>query len=146
MSKSVPVDWSNPYADTRGTWLKGNLHTHSSDGSACGQTPLAEVLKRYARSGHDFLCVSDHMTLTEPRPAAAHGLLLLPGIEWNSHAGEHMGVYTLDRALLRHCVKSSDQSALLSYLSRRDALVVLNHPNWQREPHYSHEQLMRRES
>ena len=43
-------------------WLKGNLHTHTtnSDGRVAPQARLDQ----YAAKGYDFLCLSDHDTIT----------------------------------------------------------------------------------
>lgn len=132
------VDWTDPYGDRRGRWYKGNLHAHTSPASECGQVALDRVLKLYAQAGYDFLAISDHMALTE---AAGDKLAIIPGLEWNSAAGEHTGIYALDRGILRRCLKIQDHRRLLKFLAGKEALVVLNHPNWQLSPHYRREQL-----
>ena len=67
----------NPFA-AEGRWLKGALHAHTteSDGE---QTPteLAEV---YRDLGYDFLCFTDHNTVTQ-LDEPVEGILTLPGIE-----------------------------------------------------------------
>jgi hypothetical protein len=135
------VNWANPYARRRGRWLKGNLHTHTREGSACAQMSLAEALARYAKLGYDFLCLSNHMSLTAPRHRR---LLFLPGLEWNSPAGEHATVCAFEPSLLRRCIRTADQPALLSRLDGQEAIVVLNHPNWCEPAHYTREQLLER--
>ena len=135
---TIAVNWADPYEDRRGRWYKGNLHAHSSPASACGKVLLPRVLELYRQAGYQFLALSDHMKLTQPRRA---GLTLIGGVEWNSPAGEHTGVYSLDRDLLAETTALHDQQTLLDRLQGRQALVVLNHPNWQHRPHYRREEL-----
>lgn len=135
------VNWANPYEGATGRWLKGNLHTHTREGSGCGRMSLSDALARYTSLKYDFLCISDHMTLT---PARHRSLVLLPGLEWNSPGGDHMGLYTLQPALLRPCLKTPDPIQVLRHMTSRPAVVVLNHANWQEPSHYSREQLMER--
>ncbi len=136
---STDINWTNPYADRDGSWLRGNLHTHTSPASACGSVPLARVLDLYALAGYDFLAISDHMTLTTPDDPR---LIFLPGIEWNAPSGmEHTGIYALDPALVAAQCAVTDKAALLASLADADALTILNHPNWCGRPHYRREEL-----
>ncbi len=135
------VNWSNPYERRKGVWLKGNLHAHSAEGSGCSQMPLKEALKRYDELKYDFLCVSDHMRLTQPRHKR---LIILPGIEWNSENGTHTQIVSFDLALLKRCIKTCSQPKLLEGLAASDAITVFNHPNWQEPAHYSKEMLFER--
>lgn len=135
---SISVNWKNPYEDRRGQWYTGTLHTHTSPASKCGKVAVERVLELYAQAGFDFLAISDHMAFT----SASHPeMVMIPGVEWNSAAGEHTGIFSLDPAVLEHAIGISDQEALLAWLADRDAMVVLNHPNWQLKPHYRREQL-----
>lgn len=135
---SNSVNWSNPYADRNGQWLKGNLHAHTSPASGCGTLRVEDVWNRYAQAGYDFLALSDHMNFSVYHDGR---MIWIPGLEWNSPIGEHTGVYSLDQSVVRRCIEISDQGQLLDFLSDKDALVVLNHPNWQLVPHYRREQL-----
>lgn len=139
---SIRVDWSNPYRNRRGSWYKGNLHTHTSPGSPCGSVPPERVVALYENAGYDFLAISDHMFLDRRPPKTR--LALIPGVEWNSEQGEHTGVVSLNRAVLDRAIRQQDHARLLRSLARAEALVVLNHPNWQEIPHYSREQLDRK--
>ncbi len=64
LAVTTDVNWTNPYAERHGTWLRGNLHAHTSPASSCATLPVEVVLDLYADLGYDFLCLSDHMTLT----------------------------------------------------------------------------------
>jgi len=133
------VNWSNPYEDRRGRWYKGTLHVHTSPASHCGKVELPRVLELYAEAGFDFLAVSDHMAVT---PAEHPNMAFIPSIEWNAAGGgQHVGILTLDPAVLEEAIGIAEQDALLAFLAEKDALVILNHPNWQSTPHYRREEL-----
>ena len=136
---STTVNWTNPYADRTGKWLKGNLHTHTSPASGCGQVPLEETLALYTGAGYDFLSISDHMKYTDVR---SDRLVTMPGIEWNAPEGRHIGLYACrpDR-LIPHTTTTVPEEVLAS-LTGDDTLLILNHPNWQLRPHYRREELL----
>ncbi len=139
----INIKWSNPYDVPGRLWLKGNLHTHTREGSGCGQIPLAESLARYAELKYDFLCVSDHMFLRD-KIAAPKSLTILPGVEWNSPRGDHITVCSFRPDVLKRSLKIGDPAKLIAYLVKNQALVVLNHPNWQEPEHCSREKLVER--
>lgn len=140
---SSAVNWSNPYADREGKWLKGNLHTHTSPASGCGKISVEDCIDLYVERGYDFVAISDHMTYTRH---ADGRITLLPAIEWNATGGcHHTGVVSLSVSDLETAMGISDQEQMLLALRDTDALVVLNHPNWQLLPHYRREELDRRE-
>ncbi len=136
------VNWTNPYARAAGRWLQGNLHTHTSPASGCSVVPPAEMLAMYEAKGYDFLSLSDHMSMIE---APATRLTLIPGIEWNSAMGEHAGVYAVNADYPRAAIEIHDQTELLARHAGADALLILNHPNWQLTSHYRREALLERE-
>ncbi|MDD4558129.1 MAG: hypothetical protein PHX89_04170 [bacterium] len=134
------VNWSNPYANREGTWMRGNLHTHTSPASGCGRVPLDQTLTFYEDGGYDFLSICDHMKLTL---AKSDRLIIIPGIEWNHpDGGRHVGLYSCIPSVLRPAITISDQEELLTRLSSRNSLLILNHPNWQLHPHYRREELL----
>ncbi|MHB9129542.1 MAG: CehA/McbA family metallohydrolase domain-containing protein [Armatimonadota bacterium] len=136
------MSWQNPYARCEGHWLRGNLHTHTSPASGCGQVSIERTLDLYVQAGYDFLAISDHMVLNQ---VSDDRLTIIPGVEWNSPAGEHVGVYgTTDEVLTQICGINA-HADLLAYLAGTDAVVVLNHPNWQLRPHYRREELLQAE-
>ena len=136
------VNWNNPYESCEGKWYRGNLHAHTSPASGCSQIPMAQLLDIYAEKGIDFLCVSDHMLLSEPNDSR---LILIPGTEWNSIASEHTGVYSADRELVRAALAIKNHDELLDFMKDKDALVILNHPNWSFRPHYRREELEKKQ-
>lgn len=80
---SNPPPLHNPFAlsaDDGYFWLKGNLHSHTtnSDGRALPQ----ERVDGYANAGYDFLCLSDHNTITPIESVQAPAsLTLIQGVE-----------------------------------------------------------------
>ena len=63
----------------KGTFLKGNLHTHTtlSDGLA---TPEATAI-HYRNAGYDFLAITDHQRYFKPENTDMDGLLIIPAME-----------------------------------------------------------------
>ena len=139
---SINVDWSNPYKSRRGSWYRGNLHTHTSPASACGAVAPERVLALYEKAGYDFLAISDHMV--HDRRAPKTRMVLIPAVEWNSKQGEHTGVVALSRSVPERATRQHNHARLLRSLAQADALVILNHPNWQEISHYRREQLDRK--
>lgn len=76
------------------TWFAGDMHAHSlhSDGALS----IAELANEAVLSGLDFLCVTDHNTVSHhahlAEVGARHGITLLPGQEVTTHRG-HANAY-----------------------------------------------------
>ncbi|MCE5198016.1 MAG: hypothetical protein ABFD54_06310 [Armatimonadota bacterium] len=140
---SSNVNWSNPYAERDEKWLKGNLHTHTSPASACGEISVEDCVNLYVERGYDFMSISDHMVYNSHTD---NRLTFIPGIEWNARegGGYHTGVYSLNSNDLHAPITIPDQDTLLEQLAATDAIVILNHPNWQMRPHYRREELEQR--
>jgi len=71
---------SHPF-DKPGSWLKGNLHTHTtrSDGA---KSPV-DAVQWYADNGYDFVVLTDHRRAPEKEDLASPraGFLVIPGTE-----------------------------------------------------------------
>ncbi len=73
---------ANPFAPSENgsRWLKGNLHAHTTNSD--GLASPAERVAGYAARGYDFLCLSDHLTITRPEELSPPaGFCLIPGAE-----------------------------------------------------------------
>jgi hypothetical protein len=141
---SISVNWSNPYEKRDGRWFKGNLHTHTSPASGCGKISIEDCLNLYVERGYDFVSISDHCTYTR---YTDDRITILPGVEWNAEGGKfHTGVYSLAAADIKAAIKISDLDELLARFAGADVLIVLNHPNWQLNPHYRREELLERDN
>lgn len=130
------MDWTNLYKNRTGSWLRGNLHTHSGEGMT-----QEEIFKAYDALGYDFLCISDHRKLTMPRPPAGCRMLALPGFEWNSKTGDHMTLISFDFPTLLRCTRTQEPDKALKRIKGRPVIMVMNHPNARATPHYSRETL-----
>ncbi len=65
--------------EKKGTFLKGNLHCHTtlSDGLA---SPEAIAI-HYRNAGYDFLAITDHQRYYKPENTDMDGLLIIPAME-----------------------------------------------------------------
>ncbi|MDR2078941.1 MAG: CehA/McbA family metallohydrolase [Treponema sp.] len=84
---------SNPYSPD-GLWLKGNLHTHTTN-SSCGHYPLEEVAGTYADRimKYDFLAITDHMILTDVSPVQGlGGMVVFTGVEYKPEKFQTLGI------------------------------------------------------
>ena len=67
---------SVPPFDLPGKWFKGNLHTHTTQSD--GKLTPAENMQWHAELGYDFVGITDHNRVTNPRVlyAASQSALL----------------------------------------------------------------------
>src|SRR5690242_8868261 len=73
-----------------GKWLKGNLHTHTTNSD--GERAPQAVIDDYASRGYGFLSISDHDVCTTAKEYAkldARGMVMIPGNEITAN-GPHM--------------------------------------------------------
>ncbi len=69
----------NPFSRS-GRWYRGVWHCHTTESD--GARSVEDVVAWYASRGYDFLAITDHNRVTAaPKPAAAGGLVLVPGVE-----------------------------------------------------------------
>ena len=116
----------HPYALFRaGEWLRGNLHTHSTQSD--GQRPIQDVVDDYASRGYGFLMMSDHDVLTSAQYAGINprGLILIPGNEVTAHGPHLLHVNASERI-----AADSNRQAVINAAISSGGFVVMNHPNW----------------
>ncbi len=111
-------------------WLKGNLHTHTSESD--GDSAPADVVQWYASHGYDFLAVTDHDKITVVENDA---IVLIPGEEVTDRLPKkplHVNAIGLTRV-----VKPQGGATPVEVLQRnidavREAggLTIINHPNF----------------
>jgi len=63
----------------KGTFLKGNLHCHTT--LSDGKGSPASVIRQYENAGYDFLAITDHQRYNFKNYEEGSNLLILPGIE-----------------------------------------------------------------
>ena len=126
-------------AKARGSWYKGNLHTHTlnSDGDS---TPN-DVATWYREHGYQFLVLTDHNTFTNPAGlnsilASKERFLLIPGEELTDtylQTPIHISALNLQREVLPRHGGSVAQTMQNNVNAIREAkaLPSINHPNFQ---------------
>ncbi|BDC49571.1 hypothetical protein F183_A18870 [Bryobacterales bacterium F-183] len=122
----------------RGTWYKGNLHTHTlnSDGDSTPQ----DVATWYREHGYQFLVLTDHNTFTDPAGlnsvlASKERFLLIPGEELTDTYLQkqiHINAFNLNKEILpRHggSVAETIQNNV-NVIREAKAIPSVNHPNF----------------
>ena len=112
----------------------GALHIHSRFSDGTGE--LDEIARAAARSGLEWIGMTDHNTLAEAYRGFAgihHGVAVLVGYEWTPEGGDHMLVHgrpdELGDAPLDPTLPPPDAVRLLT---ERGALTHLAHPDERR--------------
>ena len=118
------------------SWFKGNTHAHTTESD--GDAPPGQVAAWYKDHGYDFLVLSDHNTLTDPRTLADlmdDGFLLVPGEEVTS-SFESRPVH-VNGLNLRELVEPRQDSTLIGTLqanvdavTEKEGVPHVNHPNF----------------
>ncbi len=119
----------SPYDPDGVSWLRGNLHTHTtnSDGNITPQQAVDE----YAALGYDFLMISDHDRITRLDTLEPRGLALVQGNEITS-GGPHLLHVDADRVISPY----ADRQRVLDEINAGNGFAIMNHPNW--ESHFNH--------
>ncbi len=117
------------YLPGPGPWLRGNLHTHTteSDGNL---SPQAAV-DAYAAMGYDFLMISDHDRVTPVAPLDPKGMTLLQGNEITAN-----GPHLLHVNAAAKVEPLPDRQTVIDSIIAMGGMAVMNHPNW--EAHFNH--------
>jgi hypothetical protein len=118
---------NHPYTDLNGgTWLKGNLHAHTTNSD--GHRPMQRVIDVYAGLGHEFLMLSDHDRFTSPADLAnadARGMVLIPGTEISAN-----GPHLLHVGAGGPVEPNADRQQVIDDIGKAGGFAVYNHPNW----------------
>jgi predicted metal-dependent phosphoesterase TrpH len=111
----------SPYLDSGFEWVRGNLHTHTtnSDGSLSPE----DTVRAYADAGYGFLCLSDHDTLTWP-VSAPSSIIMVPGVEVGG--GPHILTVNVEEVISYE----DDRQAVIDQAIAAGGIAILNHPNW----------------
>lgn len=119
----MPVRITHPYRDSAFSWLKGNLHTHTtnSDGDLSPQDAVAA----YAALGYDFLMISDHDCFTKTKGLDPCGMVLIPGNEITAY-----GPHLLHVNAHRYIDPDEDRQAMIDAINVDGGFCVVCHPNW----------------
>ncbi len=124
------IQITNPYLPDGYRWLKGNLHTHTTNSD--GELSPAAIITEYEKRDYDFLAISDHDTYVDPHLYQPHTrMILLPGVEVS--AG---GPHVLQIGAEQRLEPIADRRQVIDEIVARGGFAVLNHPNWER--HFNH--------
>jgi len=131
---NASVNWRNPYAKRGRYWLKGNLHTHTTQSD--GRLSPEQVVRIYEGMGYGFLSITDHGRISSGNGVKSD-LVLLPGVE----AGpQHMCIIARDRAAIEFGKTHTSQQRITRNVKRGN-VVFLGHPDWRPREHYTLEEL-----
>ncbi len=115
--------------DTRGEWIKGNTHIHSTVSD--GGKSFAELAELYAGAGYDFLCRTDHGVASDvSADTESYPLLWLDGIEINGQDEMGGSYHVVCLGTLKEFSSVGGFVATLESARRQDALLILAHPHW----------------
>ena len=113
----------NPYRNEDLPWLKGNLHTHTTNSD--GPYSPQDTIDAYAARGYDFLMLSDHDQLTDVAALDHRGMVLVPGNELSADGSHVLHVNA------RRCLPpNGDRQAVIDAINAEDGLAIVCHPNW----------------
>lgn len=120
----MPICVHSPYHNEPGPWLKGNLHTHTTNSD--GPHSPQDTIDAYAARGYGFLMLSDHDQFTDPAALDARGMALIPGNEITAD-GPHL-LHVNARSRL---APNPDRQAVIDAVNADGGFVIFNHPNWE---------------
>ena len=114
--------WRSPFA-LPGHWLKGNLHTHTTQSD--GEKTPEQAAAWYRDHGYDFLAISDHWVQTPS--GIIEGLPIVAAAELNG-AGYHMLALGIDTLPEREL--ADDPQAMIDHIASEQGLAFIAHPYW----------------
>jgi hypothetical protein len=131
----MPLVVESPYENLSGSWLRGNLHTHTTESDGA-KTP-GEAVAFYDSRGYDFLALSDHDLLTPPPDNFPHRMVFLQGNEITSN-----GPHLLHIGATKRIDPDADRAKVVREVMAAEGLCILNHPSWGFDcVHWSQEEL-----
>lgn len=120
----------NPFA-LPGPFLKGNLHTHTTESD--GRLSPQQAVDLYRDNGYSFLALTDHNRLTRTDHLDTAGLAMLPGMELHQGQGELGQVHHLVAIGMETPIEVPETSSLqaaMTYISARCKFAFIAHPYW----------------
>jgi len=118
------ISFSNPFR-AEGFWLKGNLHTHTTNSD--GLLTPHQIAFLYRANGYDFLSITDHSRLTDVKELSGRfeDFILLPG--------EEIGIGNLHLVALnihREIKSDNNPERVINEVSEQGGEVIVAHPYW----------------
>ncbi len=121
----------NPYANRKGKWVKGNLHTHSI-ASNCGRVELKKILNLYNDLGYGFIALTDHDIVTEVSQTYKD-LIIIKGYEASQ--------YSHILCIASEEVKERTPQDIINNTMANNGISILCHPNWKSWDYWSIEEM-----
>lgn len=126
----MPVQLESPYLSRNFSWLRGNLHAHTT--LSDGASPPEEVLADYEKSGYDFMALSDHdLLVPTEKYQPCTKMTLIPADEVTARGPHILAVH-----LKRIVPPTTDRQKVIDRANAQGGFTVINHPNWQ--DHFNH--------
>jgi hypothetical protein len=123
MIRSLP-----PFGQT-GAWLKGNLHTHTTQSD--GKLTPSENTRWHADHGYQFIALTDHNRLTNPKVLVpASPILAIPSVEitaWRAPVEYHILAIGVDSMPI---APKSDPQATIDAINAAGGVSIIAHPYW----------------
>ncbi|MFP5245553.1 MAG: PHP domain-containing protein, partial [Thermoanaerobaculia bacterium] len=115
--------------DVHAAWLKGNLHTHTSESD--GDSTPAEIVRWYEEHGYDFLVITDHDKITK----AEGKIVLIPGEEVTASLNKkslHVNAIGLREVVkpIRGATKVETLQKNIDAVRAAGGIAAINHPNF----------------
>ena len=123
--------------DEQAVWLKGNLHTHSTNSDGC-LTPV-ELAEGYKNKGYDFLAITDHDVFYAYPECCSDDFIMIPAVELTGPVTElkksHFGVLQKGEACdfeqgQRFALKTRQDTIEFFEKYHENYMIILNHPYW----------------
>ncbi len=116
-----------------GSWFKGNLHTHTTQSD--GAFSPAENIAWHEQNGYDFVSITDHNRLTDPREFCDPSLLTLLGTELSlgrtTGGGPfHLVIFGLPADFHVPPAESLSPEEGINLAASIDAVCFVAHPHW----------------
>lgn len=120
---------SNPFA-LPGTWLKANLHAHTTVSD--GDVPPAVRVQQYRDAGYQVLAITDHHEVVPTADLARPEMVLLQSLEAHPNCpdGPLYHLVCLNVPVGFHCDNDAPAQALVDQARAAGGEVILAHPYW----------------
>lgn len=128
------------YFPTDGLWLKGNLHSHTTVSD--GLFSPAELVRKYADKGYQFLSITDHNVFVSYDHLGENDIVPLTGVEHDITYSEDKCIHIVGTGAAGHMFTGYDcrrysqdeltAQQLLSRMYSDGQFVTIAHPVWSR--------------
>jgi len=118
------VLFPNPFS-AEGSWVKGNLHTHTTNSD--GLLSPSQIAFLYRANGYDFLSITDHNRLTDVEGLSSRfeDFILLPGEEVNI-GSLHLVAFNIEEEIR----SNNSPQEIIEEVSKQGGEVIVAHPYW----------------